>query len=407
MALQIKRGTNSHRLNYTPLVGELVFVEDYVSAACDPIYVGDGVTLGGVAVGQNAVLRGNVEGNIDLSGYEIFGIGDINLATEDGSRGDIESNRLRAKKITLTGDGGIAVVSTGSITNTGNVNVTGNISSSGRITAAVVESDVVGDVLSADSTSVLVNSSTNQFNGSSITLFNAATESTTVISGDKITFSDPSPFVNFQLGTEQSPFTFTQYEQQPWVHFGRIVTDGSGNLSLPNTHEYRTYRGTAANPDNIQEHDILGGQFYISFNNKVGVGGTAVEGQAGIFAFIAENQTGATPGIVPSTFVLGSGDSAINAFNTLLETSQPIPDNTDLLKYSSKGALNIKALNLRAIGNADRTALTPFVNEGTIIYNYQPTDADGIPLPGNQGCLQLYTNLGWYNIPLGSAANIV
>ena len=77
MALQIRRGTNAQRLLYTPIVGELVFVTDYLSATVDPIYVGDGVTLGGVAVGQNAVLAGNMEGDIILNNNDITGSGNL------------------------------------------------------------------------------------------------------------------------------------------------------------------------------------------------------------------------------------------------------------------------------------------------------------------------------------------
>jgi len=400
MALQIRRGTDVQRLLYTPAIGELVFVTDYLTAGVDPIYVGDGITLGGVAVGQNAVLSGNMEGDVILNGNDITGTGNLSFT---GNINNVGTNTT--KKLTITGDGGIAIVSTGSITNTGNVNVSGNIISSGTIQAVTVESDLVGNVLSSDSTQVLVNATNNTFGGDSITLINTATDSTTVISGDKITFSDPNPFANFQLGTEESPFTFTQYEQQPWVHFGKIADMGGGELTLPNINEYRTYRGVAANPDNIQTNDILGGNFYVSFNNKVGVGGTASEGLAGIFAFIAEDQTDATPGIVPTTFVLGSGDSAISAFQDLLEARTTIPDATDLLRYSSKGELKVTALNLRSIGNAERNALTPFINDGTIIHNYQATDASGSPLSGPAGRLQVRLNDGWYNIALSGASN--
>lgn len=46
MPLQIRRGTNADRTTITPLVGEPVFTTD-----TKQLYVGDGTTAGGVAVG--------------------------------------------------------------------------------------------------------------------------------------------------------------------------------------------------------------------------------------------------------------------------------------------------------------------------------------------------------------------
>ena len=393
MALQIRRGTNAQRLLYTPLVGELVFVTDYVTAGVDPIYVGNGTTLGGVAVGQNAVLSGDMEGDVRLNGYDITGSGNLEFTGNINNVGNITT-----KKITVTGDGGVAIVSTGSITNTGNINVSGNIISSGTIQAVTTESDLVGNVLSADSTEVLVNATTNSFNGNSVTLSDV--NSSVILDPNGLFFTSTDGFDNFNLGTENQPFTFTQYEQQPWVHYGRITLDGDGNITLPGTHSYIIYRGTLASPENIQENDKLGGFFYRSYNNKVGLG-DASQGFAGAFGFIAEDQTGSPNGVVPATFVIGSGVSATNAFFT---TDTPTANTNDILKYTSKGVLNITALSLRPLGNADRTALTPFVDDGTIIYNYEATDSGGNPL--GQPALQIRILGGWYNISTSGASNL-
>jgi hypothetical protein len=397
MALQIRRGTNAQRLLYTPLVGELVFVTDYTTADVDPIYVGDGITLGGVAVGQNAVLSGNMEGDVNLNNNDIIGSGNIAFTGNINNVGTVTT-----KKITVTGDGGVAIVSTGSITNTGNVNVSGNIVSSGTIQAVTTESDLVGNVLSSDSTQILVNATTNAFSGDSLTLTDG--DSSVTFNANGLLYSASDEFDNFNIGTEDQPVTFTQYEQQPWVHYGRITLDGDGNLTVPGTHSYVIYRGTLASPLNIQTNDKIGGFFYRSYNNKVG-GGDAVQGFAGAFGFIAEDQTDAPSGVVPATFVVGSGVSATNAF---FDTNTPTSGLNDILKYTSKGVLGVTAINLRAIGNADRTALTPFVDEGTIIYNYEATDLSGAPL--GQGALQIRIGSGsggvWYNIALSGASNL-
>jgi hypothetical protein len=400
MALQIRRGTNAQRLLYTPIVGELVFVTDYLSATVDPIYVGDGVTLGGVAVGQNAVLAGNMEGDIILNNNDITGSGNLAFTGNINHVGNITT-----KKITITGDGGVAVVSTGSITNTGNVNISGNIITSGTIQAVTTESDLVGNVLSSDSSEVLVNATNNTFSGDTISLRDIAAGSISTLGGNSLIHQNNDDFISFQFGSETTPFSFTQFEQQPNVHFGRITTADGGGITLPCLENYTIYRGTLANPDNIQEGDRLGGMFFRSYNLK-GVPPTlggiprteAVEGFAGIIAYIAEDQTDANPGSVPSTLIMGSG---FNDAASLI--SDPLADNTNILKYSSKGELKIGSLNLRALSNAERDTLAPFVNDGTIIYNYEPTDAGGAPL--GIGGLQIRINSVWYNIPVSGASS--
>ena len=401
MALQIRRGTNAQRLLYTPIVGELVFVTDYLSAAVDPIYVGDGVTLGGVAVGQNAVLAGNMEGDIILNNNDITGSGNLEFTGNINHVGNITT-----KKITITGNGGVAVVSTGSITNTGNVNISGNIISSGTIQAVTTESDLVGNVLSSDSSEVLVNATNNTFSGDSISLTDIAIGSVTTLSGNSLIHQNNDDFVSFQFGSEAQPLSFVQYEQQPNVHFGRITVADGGGLTLPGTQDYTIYRGTLEDPDNIQAGDKIGGMYFRSFNLK-GVppapGGIprteAVEGFAGIIAYIAEDQTDADPGSVPTTLIMGSGfNDAVSFFN------DPLSDTTNILKFTSKGELKVTALNLRALSNAERTALSPFINDGTIIYNYEPTDGSGDPL--GTGGLQVRIGGGWYNIPVSGPSNL-
>lgn len=397
MALQIRRGTNVQRLLYTPLVGELVFVTDYTTAGVDPIYIGDGLTLGGVAVGQNAVLSGDMEDDVNLNSHNIIGTGNLNFTGNVNNVGTTTT-----KKITITGDGGIAVVSTGTITNTGNVNISGDIISSGIVQAVTVESDLVGSVLSNDSTEVLVNAVTNTFSGSTMLLSAEGTSANIVVNGQRLEYNNTDIFANFEYGTESNPLSITQYEQYPNIHYGRII-EGGGDSTSPGINSYITYRGTLAAPENILAGDRLGGTTYRSFSTSNGIGTpltTPAQGFAGGYAFITEDQTGNPAGVVSATFVLGSGESAAAAFaaGTVLE------ETNNVLKYTSKGVLGIVGLNLRAIGNAERTALTPYINEGTIIYNYEPTNSNNDPL--GQAGLQVRIGSGWYNIPVSGASNV-
>ena len=54
MALQIRRGTNAQRLLLnganTPAAGELLFVTDWATAGVGPLWIGDGVTPGGIEI---------------------------------------------------------------------------------------------------------------------------------------------------------------------------------------------------------------------------------------------------------------------------------------------------------------------------------------------------------------------
>lgn len=101
MPLQIKRGTNDQRLTYTPAEGELVFVTDYVAEDVDPLWIGNAAgTLGGVSV-SSAGGGGITElvsdttpqlgGALDLNGFEINGIGDVDITGTIASTGAITS----------------------------------------------------------------------------------------------------------------------------------------------------------------------------------------------------------------------------------------------------------------------------------------------------------------------------
>ena len=47
MALQIRRGVNSERVQIVLAEGELFYVTDFQSEGVSPLWVGDGVTAGG------------------------------------------------------------------------------------------------------------------------------------------------------------------------------------------------------------------------------------------------------------------------------------------------------------------------------------------------------------------------
>lgn len=132
MALQIRRGTDAERASITPLVGELVYTTD-----TKEVYVGDGVSQGGIPVSKytdgdakdavadslvNATHTGlefvynpiskliegtvtinpgisevaddtspSLSGGLNLNGNDIFGTGNVNVSGNVLSSGTIQS----------------------------------------------------------------------------------------------------------------------------------------------------------------------------------------------------------------------------------------------------------------------------------------------------------------------------
>jgi hypothetical protein len=72
MALRLRRGLNTDRLNMIPEEGEIIYVTDYAVAEVSPLWVGDGVTTGGVAAGATTLD--------ELQDVQISGLGGVSLA---------------------------------------------------------------------------------------------------------------------------------------------------------------------------------------------------------------------------------------------------------------------------------------------------------------------------------------
>ena len=84
MALKLRRGTSSGRLAFIPAQGELIYTTD-----TKLVYVGDGITVGGVGVGGGGSGGGittviqdpapQLGGPLDLNTHPITGTGNINI----------------------------------------------------------------------------------------------------------------------------------------------------------------------------------------------------------------------------------------------------------------------------------------------------------------------------------------
>lgn len=84
MALKLRRGTDSGRSGFIPAQGELIYTTD-----TKLVYVGDGITVGGVGVGGGGAGGGittiiqdpapQLGGNLDLNTHSITGTGSISI----------------------------------------------------------------------------------------------------------------------------------------------------------------------------------------------------------------------------------------------------------------------------------------------------------------------------------------
>ena len=143
MALQVRRGTNAERIALTPLEGELVFTTD-----TKQLYVGDGVTAGGITSIANTIdslLADNTPqlgGELDLNGNNITGTGNINI--------------------------------TGTITATGNINLGDGVGSDIVVFGGAIQGHLVPDT----DTTWNLGSETKQFNEAWISQLNVENQLT-------------------------------------------------------------------------------------------------------------------------------------------------------------------------------------------------------------------------------------
>lgn len=106
MALQIRRGTDASRQTVTPAEGELVYSTD-----TKRVYVGDGVTAGGVAVGSGSSGSG---ATYSISAETVTGGANLRLTGSDASTDDVKLAAGSNVTITRTDANTITIASTAS-----------------------------------------------------------------------------------------------------------------------------------------------------------------------------------------------------------------------------------------------------------------------------------------------------
>ena len=203
MPLQIRRGTDAERLgSFTPAEGELIYTTD-----TKKLYVGDGATVGGVAIdtvgsggGGASVLgdlsdvvigalnagdvlkwngahwTGDTVGGVasldDLSDVIIENAIPGSILQYDGVHWTVGADTTGMSVLSDDDDpslGGNLDLNSSSITGNGNINITGDIVCTNEMTANVVNGNfhgsLFGDVFADDSATILVDATLQQFNG--------------------------------------------------------------------------------------------------------------------------------------------------------------------------------------------------------------------------------------------------
>ena len=148
MALQLRRGTNAERGAITPALGEIVYVTDYSTAGVAPLFVGDGVTVGGNPVGASSLNFTGIAGNVTPDQDSTRDLGTNTERWANAYVDDITVTNLVTG--TVKGDlqnaAGQVVFDAASGTIT--ANITGSVSGS-------VVGHVVGSVFGDDSTQLI------------------------------------------------------------------------------------------------------------------------------------------------------------------------------------------------------------------------------------------------------------
>lgn len=419
MALRLRRGTEAERQLITPDAGELIYVTDTKA-----VWVGDGATLGGVAVTTAGnSFSGLVEvkddttpqlgGNLDLNNFSIVGIGEINIDGNIYATGNIQLGLGNdGDIITINGNiSGSLIPSSPNSFNLGSVDnpwrdlFASGIDVSGESTLNTIK--LSGDILGADS-SVIYNNTTktlalndllldgNIIRQDSSYIFDATSETLNVnnilansISGNFIgsVFGNDSRTMidginGLVIGDVTNGFVITQrLEIGPSLGAGvTITTEQSGDddfdlLSVNSFHDadvssginFFRARGTVLAPTPLLDNDEI---FSVSFSAETQAGPAPV---AAIFVNVDGTVTAnGTPAAVA---IATSDDQGIVSENVVFS--------------SSKSSTFFGAVELATYPtNTDRDTAIPAPNPGSVVF---VLDGDGGGTPQFQG----YNGIAW------------
>ena len=163
MPLQIRRGTDAERLgSFTPAEGELIYTTD-----TKKLYVGDGITPGGVAIDTVGGGGGGASTLNDLTNVDVTGAIAGSVLKYDSVNWVVGVDTTGMSALaddTAPALGGNLALNSFSITGTGNINITGDVLA--NVTYSDTDGDHFGDVFADDGITKLLDATLQQFNGS-------------------------------------------------------------------------------------------------------------------------------------------------------------------------------------------------------------------------------------------------
>ena len=350
MSLRIRRGTDAQRQQITPDEGEIIFTTN-----TQKMYIGDGITQGGINIGQtlagtglvfdaisqtlqatgsgsggsgltsvSADLNPALGGNLNLNSHNITGTGNISTS------GTLSVNGLGADLVlnnySITGTGNINTNGTLSVNGLGrnlvlsgyNITGTGNVNITGAMSATTISAGTgLGANLSLNNFDI---TGTGNINITGNLTSIGGTLTTPYLSSNSSTPTTLGYTINTPLyiGTNAKPISLLVSSSQSFAAFTGI-TDGnntSGTVS-------RISRGTLASPTAVQPGDA------VAYNTAMGHDGTSFQ-TAGGFGVTVDINGSVTTGRVPGQFV---------AF-TISSTGSP-----NYLLFDSKGILTTPNLS--------------------------------------------------------------
>ena len=255
MALQVRRGTNTERLDYTPLQGELIY-----DTTTKQLYVGDGTTAGGVI---SVLGSGSLDDVVNDTTPQLGG--DLDINTHD-----------------ITGTGNINI--TGSITATSFVGDGSGLTGISSSASGPFIGDLTGSVF-ADNSSLLVDAQNSRFFGNLVgnttgihtgdvngSIF--ADDSTLIVDGINNTVRGESVVgnlndLNFITATRITSLATapSEYNLRCQASFDSVNTESSFGMLISRS------RGTLASPTALVAGDAFGSVLWNDFaSNSSGAG---------------------------------------------------------------------------------------------------------------------------------------
>lgn len=386
MALQLRRGSDAERIAITFAEGELVYTTD-----TKKIWIGDGVTAGGVNVTAEVELSpSQLDKNLSLNNFTINGTGTIDITGDITTTGNLSvtGNITDVVDITITGN----FSTTGNITDVVDITSSGTISGSfsgdgSLLTNLPIDGNSYQIDVKATDNSTIVNSTTKTFNGtfvgdgSGLTnlpiqpggFVNGATYNLTVSANDSTILVDSA---TKELRTANITIVdnkiVNRLNADLEIYSDSAVNDSTLTLNVPVGGSFRinAYNGTYQNKTNTVAGNLLNN---IRFGGYVNGSNKLVGGIISTWLPAADFNT-SNPN---SSVVIYAGNNSSNP-NTLIFNG-------------SVGSVQANIFRTGSYANAaDRDAKISSPAAGMIIF---VVDADGLGAPKFQG----YNGTQWVN----------